>query len=139
VSAGDQSFLVVWSQGATDSTQNMTEIRGVRATRADGRIDADGGLLLATVPGGITGGPGVAFDGTRWLVVWTETSASGNDLRAIAIETDGTVVDVTPRLLATGVAAGEPAVASTGDGHVLVTFWRSESSYSAIRAVLVTP
>jgi hypothetical protein len=139
VAAGSASLLVAWAQGADDLATTATEIRAVRVTRPLGRIDADGGLLLASAATGVSGGPVVAFDGTRWLVVWTEASGGSHDLRAVAVEEDGSVVDPSPRLLATDVAAQEPGAASTGDGHVLVSFVRTDGASSAIRAVLVTP
>jgi hypothetical protein len=139
VAAGSASLLVAWAQGADDLATTATEIRAVRVTRPLGRIDADGGLLLASAATGVSGGPVVAFDGTRWLVVWTEASGASHDLRAVAVEEDGSVVDPSPRLLATDVAAQEPGAASTGNGHVLVSFVRPDGASSAIRAVLVTP
>jgi hypothetical protein len=99
----------------------------------------DGGILLATSSTRITGGPAVAFDGSRWLVVWAEASGATNDLRAVAIEIDGTVVDASPRLVASDVEAGEPAVASVGDGRVLVVFVRPDGATRDVLATLVTP
>jgi hypothetical protein len=139
VAAGASSFLVTWRQGATDTATTQTEIRGLRATRVSGNIDPDGGVVLATAPSGITAGPVVAYDGARWLVVWAETSGSGNDLRAVAVEEDGTVVDASPRLVASDVAALDPAAASAGDGRVLVVFARPDGTSTAVRATLVTP
>jgi len=139
VAAGASSFLVAWGQGASAVATTVTEIRAVRATRADGRLDPDGGLLLATSSTVITGGPVVAFDGTRWLVVWAEESGSTHDLRAVAVESDGTVVDASPRLVASDVVAGEPAVASTGDGRVLVVYARPHDATRDVVATLVTP
>jgi hypothetical protein len=139
VAAGSASLLVTWAQGADDLATTATEIRAVRVTRPLGRIDVDGGLLLAATSTIVSSGPVVAFDGTRWLVVWTETAGISHDLRAVAVEADGSVVDPSPRLLATNVAAQEPGAASTGDGKVLVSFVRTDGASSAIRAVLVTP
>jgi hypothetical protein len=139
VTAGASSFLVTWRQGATDTATTQTEIRGLRATRASGNIDPDGGVVLATASSGITAGPVVAHDGARWLVVWAESSGSGNDLRAVAVEEDGTVVDASPRLVASDVAALDPAAASAGDGRVLVVFARPDGTSTAVRATLVTP
>jgi len=139
VAAGASSFLVAWGQGASAVATTPTEIRAVRATRAAGRLDPDGGLLLATSSTAITGGPVVAFDGTRWLVVWAEESGSTHDLRAVAVESDGTVVDASPRLVASDVVAGEPAVASTGDGRVLVVFARPHDATRDVLSTLVTP
>ncbi len=52
VAAGTASFLVAWAQGETDADVDPTEIRGLRVTRADGPLDADGGVVLATTAGG---------------------------------------------------------------------------------------
>jgi hypothetical protein len=139
VAAGTTSFFVAWSQRATDTATVDTEIRAVRATRTSGSLDPDGGLLLATAPVRVSSGPDVAFDGTRWLVVWTEQSGAMNDLRAVAVEQDGTVVDASSRLVAANVHGQEPAVASTGDGRVLVVYGRPDGAASAVRATLVTP
>jgi hypothetical protein len=139
VAAGASSFLVAWGQGATAATV-VTEIRAVRATRASGNLDPDGGLLLGTAAIRITGGPVVAYDGARWLVAWAEAlNPSGNELRAVAVRDDGTVVDASPRLVASGVAAQEPAVASAGDGRVAVVFVQPDGPRSTVRATLVTP
>lgn len=131
VAAGATSFLVAWA--------DTGEIRAVRATRAANAIDPDGGVVLATGVGTVTGGPVAAFDGTRWLVVWAETSGSTNDLRAVAVAQDGTPVDATPRLVATDVAAQDPAVASAGAGKVLVVYARPDGTNRAVRATLVSP
>lgn len=140
VSAGAAALLVAWSQGATDTAAIATEIRAVRVTRASGSLDPDGGLLLATTSGHVSGGPAVAFDGTRWLVVWAERSGgTTSDLRAVAVSQDGTVVDASPRIVATNVLGREPAAASTGDGRVLVVYGRADGAVSAVRATLVTP
>jgi len=111
----------------------------VRATRASGRLDPDGGLLLATAGTQITAGPVTAFDGTRWLVVWAEANGATNDLRAIAVAADGSVVDVLPRLVASDVQSGGFAAASAGDGRVLVVFNRAEGATFSVRGTLVTP
>ena len=96
-------------------------------------------LLLATTAGGatVTGGPVVAFDGTVWLVAWSEEGVGGNDLRAVAVATDGTVVDATPRLLASGLGGSAPAIASAGDGRSLLVDVRPDGGKSAVRAQLV--
>jgi hypothetical protein len=135
VSGGAASFLVAWGQTATATDTTITEIRALRVTRAAGPIDPDGGVLLAAT-GAVQSGPVAAFDGSVWLVVWLEASATGNDLRAVAVRTDGSVVDAMPRLLATNATRG-PAVASAGDGRVLVAYVRADGTASAIRAVLV--
>lgn len=137
VAAGTSGFLVVWAQ--PDAGATATEVRGVRVTRADGLLDPDGGLLLATAANGVHGSPSVAFDGTRWLVAWTEAGALDYEVRAVAVNADGSVVDSAPRLVAEGVAPAPPSASSTGNGSVLVAFTRDEGAQTAIRATLVAP
>lgn len=135
VAAASDRFLVAWAEGPVD---DATTIRGMRVTHASGALDPDGGLVLATTAGGeVIGGPVAAYDGSVWLVAWTEVGVGGNDLRAVAVQTDGTVVDVTPRLLASGLSNAEPAIASTGDGRSLVLYVRPDAGKSAVRAQLV--
>src|SRR4029450_9220103 len=117
VGAGASRFLVAGGQSPRDVVATSTEIRGVRVTRPAGRLDPDGGLLLATSLGGaITGGPVAAFDGTVWLVAWVEDVGGTSTLRAVAVRDDGTVVDPMPRTIVSGVSPGDPALASLRDG-----------------------
>ncbi len=135
VAAASDRLLVAWAEGAgTDPT----EVRAMRVTKPGGPLDADGGILLATAADKVTGGPAAAFDGTVWLVAWSESAVGGDELRAVAVQTDGTVVDATPRLLATGLASSVgPAAASAGDGRSLVVYVKADAALRAIRAQLV--
>ncbi|HYC56649.1 MAG TPA: hypothetical protein VEL28_17095 [Candidatus Binatia bacterium] len=138
VSAGAATFLVAWSQGATSSL--MTEIRAMRVSRASGALDPDGGLLLASVPAGVTAGPVAAYDGARWLVAWTQPDGSGGyEVRAVAVDDQGNALDPSPRLIASNVVSSLPAAASAGDGKVLVVFARTQGAFSAVRGLLVQP
>ncbi|MEO6026429.1 MAG: hypothetical protein ABIR79_06140 [Candidatus Binatia bacterium] len=135
VAAASDRFIVAWAQGATT---DATEIRGMRVTQVGGLLDPDGGILLATTAGGkVVGPPVAAFDGTVWLVAWSEVGVGGNDLRAVAVQTDGTVLDVTPRLLATGLSGAAPSIASAGDGRSLVMYVKTDGASGAVRAQLV--
>lgn len=134
VAAASDRFLVAWAQGPTT---DATEIRGMRVTRAGGPLDLDGGFALPTTGGVIKAGPVAAFDGTVWLVAWIEVGVGGNDLRAVAVQTDGTVVDATPRLLASGLATASLSIASAGNGKSLVMYVKPDGGSSAIRAQLV--
>lgn len=125
--AGDGQLLVAWRRV-------FPPVDRIVATRvASTGIALDSPRIEVASTSGITAGPVAAFDGTVWLVVWIEAS----ELRAVAVRADGTVVDSTPRVLATGVAPIEPAAASTGDGRVLVVYGRADGAATAVRAVLV--
>ncbi|HYC01407.1 MAG TPA: hypothetical protein VEC57_19900 [Candidatus Limnocylindrales bacterium] len=128
---------MAWRQGGTTSAPATNDVRAARVTRAGGRIDADGGVLLATAATAITGGPSAAFDGTLWLVAWTESTTSGHDLKAVTVAADER--RPTPAVIAQNVLAQEPAISSTRDGRTLVGFTRDEGAYDSIRAVMVAP
>ncbi len=137
VAAGAAAFLVAWADGPV---VDATDIRAMRITPgATSGLDPDGGLLLASTTGGapVIAGPVAAFDGGVWLVAWTEAGVGGNDLYAVAVATDGTVLDATPRLVASGVTAVSPAIASAGDGRSLVVYVKPDGTRSAVRARLV--
>lgn len=136
IAAATDRFLVAWADGPVDVA---TDIRAMRVGAPGGPLDPDGGIVLASTVGGapVVGGPVVAFDGTQWLVVWTEAAVGGNDLRAVAVATDGTVLDAVPRLVVSGVGASAPAIASAGDGRSLVVYAKPDGGKSAIRARLV--
>lgn len=138
VAAGTSSLFVAWAQGADATASGVTQIRGLRFTRGDGRLDPDGGLLLALVPGGVRGSPAVVFDGSVWVVVWLETTGTTHALRGVAVGEDGTVLDAPARLLAADVVLVEPAVASLGDGRVLVVYGRAYGGATAVRGVFVS-
>lgn len=139
VAGGDASFLVVFAARADDAATEATEIRAFRVTRAAGALDPNFGLLVATSSTEITAGPTAVFDGEVWLVAWTEASGGGHDLRAAAVRPDGTVVDATPRLLAAGVSHAEPALASTGDGSVVVVFNRPAANGKTALNTIAVP
>ena len=131
LAAAADRFLVAWF--SVDASSVVT-IRGMRVTHTDGPLDPDGGAVLATAGGNMLAGPVVAFDGAVWLVAWAEVGAGGNDLRAVAVQPDGTVVDAVPRLLASGVSAGTLAIASAGDGRSLLVYVRDDGGNAAVRA-----
>jgi hypothetical protein len=126
---GDGQLLVAWRQVFPPSVDRIVATRVASTGEALDPMR----IVIATTPSGVAAGPVAAFDGTVWLVVWVEAS----ELRAVAVRADGTVVDSTPRVLATGVAPTEPAAASTGDGRVLVVYGRPDGAATAIRGMLV--
>lgn len=136
--AGTASVLVVWAEGEDPAGSEATRIRSLRFTRADGRLDPDGGVVLAVAPSRIRSEPAVAFDGNAWVVVWVEARETAYDLRAVTVASDGTVRDAIPRLIAADVTPVDPAVASLGDGRIVVVYGRSEGDATAVRARMVS-
>jgi hypothetical protein len=118
-------FLAVWTTAIAPPPAVPSEVRGMRFTRADGALDPEGGFLIASSASGAALQPVVASDGTRFAVAWRETTPSGSAVRAIRVETDGTLADPVPIEVATSDAAAVIAVAASPSG-TLVAFTRDE-------------
>jgi hypothetical protein len=131
--AGDGQLLVAWTQVLPPSIDRIVATRIASTGEA---LDPTR-IVVATAASGVAAGPVAAFDGTVWLGAWIEPNGSSFDLRAVAVRADGTVVDSTPRVLASDVLPTEPAAASAGDGRVLVVYGRADGAATAIRGALV--
>jgi len=129
-------FLAVWTAAIAPPPAVPSEVRGMRFTRADGALDPEGGFTIASSANGAALQPVVASDGTRFAVAWRETTGSGSALRAIRVETDGTLADPAPIEVATSDAAAAIAVAASPSG-TLVGFTRDEGV--GLFSVRVTP
>ncbi len=122
VARGGSGYLAVWE----DARNGDVDIYGCRY-RADG-------LLLDEIPFLVARGdsdqvqPAVAFDGTNYLVVWTDYCGSEPpDIRGCRVSTSGVVLD--PDGLEVAVTAGEqssPALASDGVNYLVV--WQDDRS-----------
>ncbi len=116
VAGGGTDFLVVWG-----GTGAEADVYGARLSGA--------GLVLDTTPitvsaaSGTQGGPAADFDGTDWLVVWSDQRAGTgeSDVYGARVRTTGEVRD--PAGLPITTAAGsqvEPDVAFDGSNHLVV-------------------
>ena len=111
VATDGTGFFAVWQQSGT--------IEGERGSDSSGRAPDDPPLSIR--PADVTmsqSSPGVAFDGTNYLVTWGETNYS---IRGARVGRDGTLLDTTAVVL---VGAGTllpdpPAVAFDGTNFLL--------------------
>jgi hypothetical protein len=88
---GEGSYLTVWMKNGYD-------IYGARVTSVGVVLDPEG-FLIRQGPGYLFGTycPSVSFDGTNYLVAWTEdVSGTGNDIHASRVDLNGTVLDFIP-------------------------------------------
>ena len=122
-SLGDQSsasacsdgsdFFVVWEDGRADGDWNLYGNRVSQAGQVLGAASiclvADSGSQLA---------PAIAFDGTHYLVAWTDVTADGGDIRAARVTRGGEVVDTLTVSAAPGRQAN-PAVAFDGANYLV--------------------
>lgn len=139
VVASPARYLVAWSERGTTAGTTATQIRGQRVPPLGAPLDPAAGLLLASTTGAIDHGPVGTFDGSNWLLVWTERTGSTRELRAVAMRDDGTLIDAPSRLLASDVSDDAPAVTSPAPGKVMVLFARAGlGGAKAVHTLLAT-
>ncbi|MFH0777716.1 MAG: hypothetical protein V2A71_03705, partial [Candidatus Eisenbacteria bacterium] len=87
VASDGSDYLVVWEDlGGGDS-----DVFGARV-RADGTVVETDGFLIAGAQGDQVR-PAVAFDGTNYLVVWTDDRTGSCDIYGARVAPDGNVLD----------------------------------------------
>jgi hypothetical protein len=80
-------YLVVWADRRADTS----DIYASRVT-ADGRVlDPDGIVVSAGTD--FQGDPAVTFDGTNYVVVWSDMRGGNSDIYGARVARDGTVLD----------------------------------------------
>lgn len=111
------NYLVVWS----DNRNGNSDIFGARVTPAGVALDVSG-LAISTAPANQTN-PVVAWSGTTYLVVWTDSrnTSTLSDVYAARVTAAGALPD--PSGIAVSTEAqiqGAPAVASDGNDFFVV-------------------
>ena len=93
-SGGAAGWLAVW-----DDKRSLayTDIYGARVTGA-GVVQEPSGIRI-TSRSLYELSPAVAFDGTRWLVVWYDGNGSAYDIYGARVSTAGAVLDPSPFLI----------------------------------------
>ncbi len=121
------NYLAVWQ----DRRQGAWRIYGARISPTGELLDA-GGISLATSSGNEQQQPAIAFNGTDYLVVWSE----GSLISATRVSKAGVVLDPSGITVRTGsYARGAPAVASDGKDFLVV--WRDYYVNSSITDILL--
>ncbi|MBM3331955.1 hypothetical protein FJY68_08925 [candidate division WOR-3 bacterium] len=130
IALGIDEALVVWEDRRGGPT---TDIYGSRITH-DGEVLDSAGFAVATSTW-YEFDPKIAFDGTQYLVVWTDAVAHGNVFGG-RVATDGTVIDVPGfHISRGGEYAGSPAIAF--DGMHRVVAWNDVRAGMADHSVSV--
>lgn len=128
VAFGGDAFLVAYSR------YNGTEW-DLAATRVSTAGSVLGDTAVSNAPRN-QGAPAVAFDGTNFLVAWSDARndtdiGENTDIYAARIATDGTVIDATGIAVATSTAP-ESDVDVTYDGSRFVLAWYTSRNASFI-------
>ncbi|NTX17896.1 hypothetical protein HUA76_44800, partial [Myxococcus sp. CA056] len=115
------NYFVVWSD--TRSSGTLSDIYAGRVRASDGVALDGSGIPICAHPGA-QGAPEVAFDGTRYLVVWDDARAGaesdiyGARVRAsdrAVLDTGGFAISVAPRV--------QRSAAVTFDGTQFLVVW----------------
>jgi len=111
------NYLVVW-QDYRNSTADA-DIYGARVTGSGLLLDPNGIRICTRTSSQFH--PGVAADGTNYLVVWEDYDPGGNDIYGARLTPDGAVLDTNAIVICHAANAQmNPAVATVGGDYFVV-------------------
>jgi hypothetical protein len=124
VARGCSTFLAAW----VDERNDESDIYATRMNDEGVVLDTEG--LLVCGASGHQWSPAAAFDGTNWLVVWSDQRGTTSDVYAARVDETGRILD--PSGIAVSAAAQaqlNPSV--TFDGSDFLVVWEDRRSGSA--------
>jgi len=125
----DSIYLVVWQDDRSGSTD---DIYGTRVSTSGNVLDPPG-IAISTQTGNQQF-PSVAFDGTRFLVVWDDerNGYSTDDIYGTLVESDGNVVNPSGNVIADDANwQRNPSVAFDGTNYLVVWGNYATGSFNA--------
>lgn len=122
VASSGSGWFLVW-----EVSVRLSPTSAIRGLRLSSTAQPLGTPIALSNPGFWSANPQVAFNGSRYLVVWQTTEASGSvfDVRGTRVSADGTVLD--PVALSICTAAGnqrEVTLAASGSSWLVA--WTDE-------------
>ncbi|KPJ61434.1 MAG: hypothetical protein AMJ46_01740 [Latescibacteria bacterium DG_63] len=109
------NYVVVWS----DARSGYSAVHGARVTTSGDVLDRDG-FCISSAPGEDYD-VAIAFDGTNYLVVWSDSLNDNSDIWGARVTPSGTVLD--PEGIAVSTAPrkqSSPAIAFDGANYLVV-------------------
>jgi len=131
------NWLAVWADLRNGS---RSDIYGARIGLGGGLLDTIGIAISSVAEGQAY--PSVAFDGTNYLVVWSDyRNGSNSDIYAARVTPGGTVLEPWGIPISTAIESqGGPAVAFDGTNYLIVWYdYRNSSTDSDIYGARVSP
>ena len=127
VAYGNGQYLAVWEDGrAAGSAEN--DIYGARVTSAGVVLDETGFLISAAA--NAQEAPDVAFDGTNWMVTWTDKRInSSGDIYAARVSGSGTVLDPNGKHISSGIATHGPSSISFDGTQYFIAYKKNTGIY----------
>ncbi|MFO7674981.1 MAG: hypothetical protein R6X12_01485 [bacterium] len=129
IADGGGQYLVAWTDYRGQTTG--LDIYGMRISHAGAALDPVP-FVICSVPGDQQS-PQVAFNGTQFLVIWSDLRSLSQALHGTRVDTLGRVVDTVNLVLSSGGSL-EASVCVAGDSWFVV--WRAGSG-SNIRGTFV--
>jgi large repetitive protein len=130
------NYLVVWEDSRSD--QFGHDIYGARVTPAGVVLDP-GGIAISTTPE-YQQVPSVAFDGTNYLVAWTDGRLNIASVWGARITTDGALLDSSGILISAGSGPRlSPALDFDGTNYLVAWHDRRSGVSYDIYGARVTP
>ncbi len=117
VACDGTDYLVVWADQRGADTSDVYAAR----VAADGRVLDPSGIAVSTAAD-LQGDPAVTFDGTNYLVVWTDLRGGDADIYGARVTRDGSVLDTFGLALVVD-SAGQTAPAVVYDGTNVLLVW----------------
>jgi hypothetical protein len=117
VASDGTDYLVFWTAGS-----------GYNGPGKAARVRGSDGILLDPTPRDAGSSTAerfyarLAFSGSRYVALWMETVASGYQLKAVRLATDGTLLDATP-IVISNVSGFTKDPRMAGDGENMLITW----------------
>jgi hypothetical protein len=128
------NYLVVWADYRSRSSY---DIFGARVA-VDGSIVDEGGFIISDADD-YQDTPAVAFDGTNFLVVWTDSRTGSDDIYGARVAPDGTVLDPDGIAVCTEAGAQAEVAVAFGDSTYLVVWTDTRDGNQSTYGTRVDP
>jgi hypothetical protein len=122
VASDGTDYFVAWA----DQREDTSDIYACRVTSDGAVLDPDG--ILVSAAAGFQGEPAVAFDGTNYLVVWTDMRGGESDIYGARVTRDGVLVDTSGLTLVDDDSTGQAGPAVIYDGSNFLLVWEETRS-----------
>jgi len=124
VASDGTDYLVAWA----DRRGDTSDIYASRVTSEGLVLNPEG--IPVSAASGFQGEPAVAFDGTNYLVVWTDTREGDEDIYGARVTRDGVLVDTSGLTLVNDDSTGQTGPAVCYDGSNVLLVWTDTRSTS---------